>query len=96
MNFNIKDIISVIFIGCLAGFILGWIFPVEGPIDHVYDDYVGNTTIKKPVIGAPKPKAYEGLPVDVSDLREVLIDLNGDEEQEWYLFMPLLRGEHRD
>ena len=82
----------------LFGILLGWIWPVEGPIDYVYDDYVGNKTIKKPVIGAPTPDTkkefiYGVDGPDVQDIKEVLIDLSEDGEQEWYLFMPLLKGD---
>lgn len=80
----------------LFGFFLGWVFPMEGPIDYVYDDYVGNKTIKKPVVNIPTQetkKLIYGVDIpDVNDVKEVLIDLNEDGEQEWYLFMPLLKG----
>lgn len=33
-----KQIILFLFI-VLMGFLLGWLFPVEGPIDYVYDNY---------------------------------------------------------
>ena len=92
----------ILYSGCIflifaCAFILGWLFPVEGPIDHVYDDYVGNKTIKKPVINTPAPSTKEkiiyGVDVpDINDIKEVLIDLNEDGEQEWYLFLPLLKG----
>ena len=91
-------IIGAILLTALIFFAAGWVFPVEGPIDHVYDDYVGNKTIKKPVVNAPAQKTKEklvfGIDVpDVEDVKEVLIDLNEDGEQEWYLFMPLLKGD---
>lgn len=90
-------IIGAILLTALIFFTAGWIFPVEGPIDYVYDEHVGNKTIKKPVVNAPAPekKSYVfGIDVpDVADIKEVLIDLNEDGEQEWYLFMPLLKGD---
>lgn len=93
---KIKYIIIGIII-VLFGFFLGWVFPMEGPMDYVYDDYVGQKTIKKPVVNSPTPNTKEkliyGIDIpDVEDVREVLIDLNEDGEQEWYLFMPLLKG----
>lgn len=80
----------------LLFFVCGWVFPVEGPIDYMYDDYVGNRTIKKPrVITPAQPKQLRyGIDVpDVEDIKGVLIDLDEDGEQEWYLFMPLLKGD---
>ncbi len=74
-------------------FLLGWIFPIEGPIDYMYDETIGNKTIKKPVVNVARPKEEYTYEIDVSDIKEVLIDLNEDGEQEWYLFMPLLKGD---
>lgn len=83
----------VIFMLIFCGFILGWIFPVEGPYDSDYDELVGQRTMKKPVINVPVQKSDFKYEADVEDIKEVLIDLNEDGEQEWYLFMPLLKGE---
>ena len=88
-------LIGFILIIALIFFAAGWVFPVEGPIDYMYDDYVGNKTIQKPQIIAPaQPKKLQyGIDVpDIEDIKEVLIDLNEDGEQEWYLFLPLLKG----
>lgn len=88
-------LVCTIFIVALLFFVCGWVFPVEGPIDYMYDDYVGNKTIKKPKVVAPTQpqKLQYGIDVpDIEDIKEVLIDLNEDGEQEWYLFLPLLKG----
>ena len=64
-------------------------------IDYIYDEHVGQKTIKKPVVAAPAPapkKEYLLDGADVEDIKEVLIDLNEDGEQEWYLFLPLMKG----
>ena len=31
--------LSLLILIILLGFLLGWLFPVEGPIDYVYDNY---------------------------------------------------------
>lgn len=36
---NIKENILLLLIIILLGFLLGWLFPVEGPVDYVYDNY---------------------------------------------------------
>ena len=48
----------IIFLCALVifGFILGWIFPVEGPIDYVYDKYASAPAHKRPVVAAPQQK----------------------------------------
>lgn len=76
----------------IVGFFFGWLFPVEGPMDYIYDESVGQKTIKKPVVNCPKQKEKYKYDIDVEDIKEVLIDLNEDGEQEWYLFLPLLKG----
>lgn len=57
----------------IFGFIFGWLFPIEGPIDYVYDEAVKK---KAPVKAAPK------------SIKEVQIDLNNEEELVIH-FMPL-------
>ena len=74
------------------GFFFGWLFPVEGPMDYMYDESVGQKTIRKPVINCPRKEEKYKYDIDVEDIKEVLIDLNEDGEQEWYLFLPLLKG----
>lgn len=45
----------------LIAFILGWLFPVEGPVDFVYDDYVAHKVATKngPTIKEEKPLINE-------------------------------------
>ena len=91
-----KNILYLIILISL-GFLLGWVFPIEGPVDYIYDESIGNKTMKAPVVNAPVQQKKEYLldGVDVEDIKEVLIDLNEDGEQEWYLFMPLLKGQNK-
>lgn len=34
-----KRLILLVFVVITVGFLLGWLFPVEGPIDYIYDNY---------------------------------------------------------
>lgn len=65
-------------------FLLGWLFPVEGPVDYVYDKYAKNPAIKRPnkCCPAPMPKKTE-----------IYEDLNEDGEPEWYQVIPLFEVE---
>ena len=36
---RLKKHIIIAIVVVLLGFLLGWLFPVEGPIDYVYDNY---------------------------------------------------------
>lgn len=52
----------------LLGFILGWVFPVEGPIDYVYDEYASQPAHKSPTKAAPL-NPYQII-IDINDLSE--------------------------
>ena len=68
MNFDVRDIIQIIVIGAIVGFVIGWVFPIEGPIDYVYDNYASqpaHRSPKKSVTVQPK-----NIIIDVNDLSE--------------------------
>lgn len=83
-------LVSPIFLIILiaVSFSLGWLFPVEGPIDYIYDEHVGQKTMKAPIINVATKDEYI-LQNDVKDVKEIYIDLNDDGELEWYLFLPI-------
>jgi hypothetical protein len=66
----------------LLGFFLGWLFPVEGPVDYLYDNYASRPAIKRPskCCAAPLPAPKK---------TEIFEDLNEDGEPEWYEVVPL-------
>lgn len=72
-----------ILVGIVIGLIIGWIFPVEGPIDYVYDDYATKPAHKHP-IAAPAPKL-----VPEFDL-ETMEELNEEWEKEHGILNPLI------
>lgn len=57
----------------LFAFLLGWLFPVEGPIDYVYDNWVDS-----------QPKAAVKNGPAIKPVTEVYIDLDEDNIPEWY------------
>lgn len=34
-----EHFLLIVFVVITVGFLLGWLFPVEGPIDYIYDNY---------------------------------------------------------
>ena len=66
----IKEKHIFIFLGLLIllSFILGWLFPVEGPFDYVYDDYASQPAHRSPTKAAPLQPLQ--LIIDVNDLSE--------------------------
>ena len=48
----------------LIFFILGWLFPVEGPLDYLYDDYAKQPAHKHPYRAAPIQKKIEVINFD--------------------------------
>ncbi len=70
-------VLSKHYIGILFGiaglfFIIGWIFPIEGPLDSTYDDFIKIKKSHQKSVGAKKPK------------KEVII-LDEDEMELFYL-----------
>ena len=59
-----KRLLSIVLVVVVIGFLLGWIFPVEGPIDYVYDNY----KIKKCATKLCPPT------IDVDELSEEELD----------------------
>lgn len=50
------------------GFFLGWLFPVEGPFDYVYDNYATQPAHRHPsTSGSLQPKQFI---IDINDLSE--------------------------
>lgn len=82
MKTNYKLLIFVCAGISLLGFFLGWLFPVEGPIDYLYDNYASRPAIKRPskCCAAPLPAPKK---------TEIFEDLNEDGEPEWYEVTPL-------
>lgn len=61
-------VIEIFFLVLLLGGLLGWIFPVEGPLDYLYDQYASQPAHRRPVVAAPaQPKQ---LIIDINDLSE--------------------------
>ena len=52
----------------LLGFLLGWIFPVEGPLDYLYDEYASQPAHKSPSSYVPL-KPYQ-IVIDINDMSE--------------------------
>ena len=57
-----------IIIMLIIAFGLGWIFPVEGPLDYVYDNYASQPAHKRPVV-APAVKETK-IEFNINDLSE--------------------------
>ena len=52
----------------VAFFIMGWLFPIEGPLDFVYDKYASQPAHKQPQKFAPIVTSK--LIIDINDLSE--------------------------
>lgn len=66
----------------LLGILLGWVFPVEGPLDWTYDKYASKPAIHQPA------KKFPTRVAPPQPVKEVFIDLNEDDEPEWYWIVP--------
>ena len=59
-------------LGCVAlAFIFGWLFPVEGPFDYVYDNYASQPAHSKPSKCCASPAIKENkIEFNINDLSE--------------------------
>lgn len=53
-------------LACVVCFLLGWVYPVEGPIDYLYDDYASQPAHKRPSAQLKKRQII----IDINDLSE--------------------------
>ena len=51
-----KNFIFIILSFLVLGFILGWLFPVEGPVDYIYDNYGDD---RATTLGPPQKQPVE-------------------------------------
>lgn len=72
---SFKFISIIILVTLIIGFILGWLFPVEGPIDYVYDEKV------KKVPSKVAPPIQE---------KPIFIEISEEDIPEWYTIVPVL------
>ena len=56
----------------VVGIFLGWVCPIEGPIDYLYDNYASQPAIKRPSKGvpAPLPKKENSIIININELSE--------------------------
>lgn len=64
----------------LGSFLLGWLFPVEGPIDYVYDDYKVKKSAGKicPLQESKAPVIFNEEELDyLNELMEEMEEMKG-------------------
>lgn len=83
IQLRVKDI-TLMLTGYLAiGFLIGWLFPVEGPYDEQYEKYEEQKAIRKSsVVNVAAPQKTKKLIINLEDLEELI-----SEKQEYY-FIP--------
>ena len=60
-----------------GSFLLGWLFPVEGPVDYVYDDYKAHKVASKNC--PPQVVVQEPTEEELDYIEETLRELLGQE-----------------
>ena len=81
-----KDVLIYGLIIIVIAFFLGWVFPVEGPIDYIYDKWASQPAIHQPEVKEHKMKC---CPAPAPKTTRIYEDLNEDGEPEWYEVVPL-------
>lgn len=77
---QLKKYVCLLLLVVILGFLLGWIFPVEGPIDYVYDNYKAQrcATKNSPLVIEVKGLSEDELNfIEESSIVELII---GDRE----------------
>jgi hypothetical protein len=68
---------------------LGWVFPVEGPLDYLYDKWAFQPAHKQP----ENKRVTKCCPAPAPKQTTVYEDYNEDGEPEWYELVPLFQVE---
>ena len=68
-------------------FLLGWLFPLEGPLDWTMDKYSTQPATYNPV------KKRQCCPAPAPKKTEIYEDFNEDGEPEWYQLIPMFEVE---
>lgn len=77
-------VVLSIIVTLFLGIFIGWVCPIEGPIDYVYDNYASQPALKRP---------HRGVPAPAPKKTEIFEDFNEDGEPEWYQIIPLFEIE---
>ena len=65
------------FIGVfILGVVVGWLNPIEGPLDWTYDEYSSQPAHKSPVKAAPAQKKEIEIPIFDEDEDSILYNIN--------------------
>ena len=56
----------------IVGIFFGWVCPIEGPVDYLYDNYASQPAINRLSKGvpAPLPKKENSIIINTNDLSE--------------------------
>ena len=77
---KVKKYILLFFVVITVGFLLGWLFPVEGPVDYIYDNYKAERmAIKLCPPQKPSAKFTEEELDYINEMLEELSKSNGEE-----------------
>ena len=91
MNFDFgfkkRDFILIVLAWCLVGFVIGWLFPVEGPYDEKYEELTTPTKKRSSTVNVAAPVRVKRFIIDME-----LEDWMNEEEEEYY-FIPFTKEE---
>ena len=71
-----KNFIFIVLSFLALGFILGWLFPVEGPVDYIYDNYKTSRAIK---LGPSQKEPVKFSEEELDYINEMLMELREGE-----------------
>ena len=57
----------IAFLSIVLGFFIGWLNPIEGPYDYLYDNYASQPAHKRPLTGASQVEEKH-FTINITDL----------------------------
>ena len=66
--FDLKSILIIVTPAILIGFLIGWLNPVEGPFDYVYDEYAAQPAHKRPPTVPVQKEKDDKFTISITDL----------------------------
>lgn len=76
---KIEKYVLLVFAVITVGFLLGWLFPVEGPIDYIYDDHKMKKCAVKLCPPQEVPEAFTEEELDY--INEILEEISEEQKE---------------
>jgi len=86
----IREILYNIFV-LIIGMVIGWLNPIEGPLDWTYDEYASHKALRHPQ--SASPRVEDNTEPNVQEFYEEYYEDNkeDDDTKVFFWFQPILK-----